>query len=401
MDMNSQHRVVVIGAGYAGVLAANRIQASLTSAEARRVSVVMVNPRPDFIERIRLHEVAAGVRENAAIPLGDMLHPLVELVEGTVLEIDADARVLSVAVGGVVTREKYDTLVYAVGSAAAMKVPGAESFAHPLGNVEGAESARLAIATGEHDQRIVVVGGGATGVEAAAEFAEQYPTASVTLVSHGEVLRHLPAASRRSIGATLRRLGVTVLESSGVARVTADAVQLADGGSVPSDVTVFAASFTVPDLARRSGLAVDAIGRLLVDEQLRTVSHPEIFGAGDAVHPPSTVGAHLRMGCAIAMPLGGHAADNVLHTLRGEALARLDVGFGAQCISLGRRAGLIQLLTRADEPLPVRITGRAGAIVKELVCSVLAAGAPRRERTRPGSLILPGAPKRMPVDART
>ena len=400
MDTGSENRVVVIGAGYAGVLAANRIQASLTAAEARRVSVVMVNPRPDFIERIRLHEVAAGVRESAAIPLGDMLHPRVVLVEGTVLGIDAEARMLSVTAGGAVTDQSYDTLVYAVGSVAALKVPGAEEFAHPLGNIEGAESARLAIATGEHDQSIVVVGGGATGVEAAAEFAEQYPSASVTLVSRGDVLGHLPAPSRRAVLTTLRRLGVTVLESSGVARVTADAVQLSGGGSLPSDVTVFAASFGVPDLARRSGLEVDPFGRLLVDEQLRAVSHPEIFGAGDAVRPPSSVAAHLRMGCAVAMPLGGHAADNVLHALRGETLARLDVGFGAQCISLGRKAGLIQLLSRADEPRPLRITGRAGAIVKELVCSVLAAGAPRRERTRPGSLLLPGAPKRMPVDAR-
>jgi len=119
------------------------------------------------------------------------------------------------------------------------------------------------------------------------------------------------------------------------------------------------------------------------------------------VRPPSSVGSHLRMGCAIAMPLGAHAADNVLAVLRGETLTTLDVGFGAQCISIGRKMGLIQLLTAADEPRPVRITGRAGALVKEFVCAVIATGSPRRERTRPGSLMLPSGPKRMPVDCRS
>ncbi|WP_120337740.1 NAD(P)/FAD-dependent oxidoreductase [Cryobacterium soli] len=393
--------VLVIGAGYAGILAANRIQASLTPEEGRRVRVRLVNPAPHFIERVRLHEVAAGVRVTAAIPLDEMLHARVEVVLGTVLRIDAPARVLSVATDTGVTDEPYDILVYAVGSVAALGAPGAELYAHLLSNVEGAESARRAIATGPADQRIVVVGGGATGVEAAAEFAERHPGASVTLVSRSEVLGHLPAASRRSVARSLARLGVEVREWGDVRRVQADAVELSDGTRIPSDVTVWTASFAVPDLARRSGLDVDSIGRLLVDEELRTVRHPEILGAGDAVRPPSSVGSHLRMGCAIAMPLGAQAADNVLAVLRGETLTILNVGFGAQCISIGRRMGLIQLLTAADEPRPLRITGRAGALVKEFVCAVIATGSPRRERTRPGSLMLPAGPKRRPVDSRS
>ena len=400
MSTPSEHRVVIVGAGYAGILAANRVQASLTADENRRVRVVMVNPTSNFIERVRLHEVAAGLRTSAAIPLHDMLHHRIEIVLGTVLRIDAPARVLSVETRSGMTKEPYDTLVYAVGSTAALGAPGAHEFAHLLSNADGAETARLALAAGPDDQRIVVVGGGATGVEAAAEVAEQHPSASVTLVSRGAVLAHLPAASRTSVLRSLKRLGVTVMEGSGASRVLVDAVELRDGTLLPSDVTVWTASFAVPDLARRSGLDVDPIGRLLVDEELRARAHPEIFGAGDAVHPPSSVGSHLRMGCAVAMPLGGHAADNVLAVLRGGGLTKLDFGFSAQCISIGRKRGIIQLLTKADRPLGIRITGRAGAMVKEFVCTFLATGAPRRERTRPGSLMLASGPKRMPVDLR-
>jgi NADH dehydrogenase len=133
MTAAAHHRVVVIGAGYAGILAANRVQASLKPAEARRVSVVMVTATGHFIDRVRLHEVAAGSRESAAIPLDDMLHGRIEVVVATVLAIDGHGRTLTVATDDGVRREPYDTLVYAVGSTASVDVPGVSQFAHPLG----------------------------------------------------------------------------------------------------------------------------------------------------------------------------------------------------------------------------------------------------------------------------
>ena len=392
--------IAVIGAGYAGIVAANRVQASFTPDERGRVSVIMINPTGDFVERVRLHELAAGARRSASIPLAEMLHRDIAVLIGRVVAIDADAHRLTVATAEGDVARRYSTLIYAVSSVAALGAPGADEFAHLLGNREGAESARIALADGRPGQRVVVVGGGATGVEAAAEFAEQYPGASVTLVSRGDVLGHLRTGARSSVSRSLAKLGVRVLENAAVARVLADGVELASGAVLPSDVTVWTASFAVPDLARTSGLAVDALGRLLVDEQLRAIGHPDILGAGDAVRPPDSVGAHLRMGCAIAMPIGAHAADNALAMLRGGRLATLDVGFAAQCISIGRKDGIIQLLTRADQPTALRITGRPGALIKEWVCAVLATGAPRRERDRPGSLLMPKAPRRMPAPAR-
>ena len=72
--MESQHhvgeiRVVVLGAGYAGMIATNRFLGSLTGPERQRTSVTVVNPRSEFVERIRLHELAAGSRTSVTIPL--------------------------------------------------------------------------------------------------------------------------------------------------------------------------------------------------------------------------------------------------------------------------------------------------------------------------------------------
>lgn len=378
--------IAVIGAGYAGVLAANRVAASLTARERDTVRVVMINQSGDFIDRIRLHEVAAGSRDTACTPLRDMLHESIELLVGSVLHIDPELRLLDVATTTSSFLEYYDTLIYAVGSNAALGAPGVEESAHLISNLDGANAARSAIARGPADQRVVVVGGGATGVETAAEIAEQYPMARVTLISSGDLLGHWRRPERASVTKTLVGLGVQIEEQVRVSQVLPGRVELSDGRTVPSDVTIWAASFGVPDLARTSGLAVDALGRLRVDETLGSLEFPEIIGAGDAVRPPDSVGAHLRMGCAIAMPIGAHAADNVLARLRGLPVKPLSVGFGAQCISLGRRAGFIQFVTADDKPRPFHISGRAGALVKEAVCTYIAKGSPRREGIHPNTL---------------
>jgi NADH:ubiquinone reductase (H+-translocating) len=133
--------VLVIGAGYAGVMATNRLLSSLSRPEAARVRVTVVNPRPDFVERIRLHELAAGTRASVLLPLADTLHREARLLVGTARRIDPDARTVTVATAAGDVTERYDLLVYAPGSAAAAPIPGAREHAHLLADLEGARAA--------------------------------------------------------------------------------------------------------------------------------------------------------------------------------------------------------------------------------------------------------------------
>lgn len=170
-------------------------------------------------------------------------------------------------------------------------------------------------------------------------------------------------------------------------------VELADGTHVPSDVTVWAASFSVPQLARTSGLAVDEIGRLRVDESLRSIGHPDIIGAGDAVRPPASVGSHLQMSCAMAIPLGGHAANTALAHLRGTPPEPLSAGFIIQCLSLGRRSGYIQFVHSDATPRPFHITGVLAAKIKSMILKMAVRGV-QKERTAPGSYWAIPGPRR-------
>lgn len=353
-----QTHVVVLGGGYAGVMAANRLMSR------DDVRVTLVNPRPRFVERIRLHQLAAG-NHGAAEDYAAVLNPGVRLVVGTAERIDAAARRVSLGSGqgpdG--AHLDYDYLVYAVGSTGAVPdaVPGATDFAYPLSELEQAERLRARLADLAKPAPIVVVGGGLTGIETAAEFAEAGRT--VTLVSP-VVGPSLSRPGRRSVLKRLGRLRVTVL-SAAVASVGADHVVLSDGRSLPSAVTVWTTGFGVPGLAAASGLTTDALGRLRTDETLTSVDDDRIVAAGDSVAPS---GVPYRMSCQAGLPLGAQAAGTVLARISGIDADNATVPMSGQCISLGRGAGTVQLQRRDDTPVNLYIGGRAGAFVKEQVC---------------------------------
>ncbi|SDL02285.1 hypothetical protein SAMN05421806_116112 [Streptomyces indicus] len=183
---------------------------------------------------------------------------------------------------------------------------------------------------------------------------------------------------------------MTVVDGPGtkVAAVTRAAVQLADGRELPSEVTVWTAGFGVPDLAARSGLSTDGVGRLLTDETLTSVDDERILAAGDSAAPS---GQPLRMSCLNATPLGARAADTVLSRIAGRRPDLLHQGLYAQCISLGRSAGIYQFANRSDVAVWVHIDAGLGARIKEKVCEAIP-GHLSGEARKPGSFRLHRVP---------
>ena len=93
-------------------------------------------------------------------------------------------------------------------------------------------------------------------------------------------------------------------------------------------------------------LSTEAVGRLLTDETLTSVDDARIVAAGDSAAPSDLP---LRMSCQAASPLGAHAADTVLSRTAEEQPRPINVGFFAQCISLGHRAEVVQCASSAKE----------------------------------------------------
>ncbi|MGW0118890.1 NAD(P)/FAD-dependent oxidoreductase [Streptomyces sp. NPDC003327] len=381
-------RVVVIGGGYAGVMAANRLRGR------EDVDVTVVNARRVFVPRLRLHQVVGGSHE-AVVDYAEVLADGVRLLVDRVTRIDTAARAVVLASGDTLT---YDYLVYAAGSgSAAPRVPGAAEFAHPMATLEEARQLRSLLAETPTPAPVTVVGGGPTGIETAGELAEE--GRPVTLVCGAELGPYLHPKARRTAVARLTARGVTVLQGADakVTAVSRGAVRLADGRELPSSVTVWCAGFGVPDLGARSGLTTDAVGRLLTDETLTSVDDERVVAAGDSAAPS---GLPFRMSAYTAGCLGAHAADTVLARVEGKRPEPVDMSFPAMCISLGRGAAVFQLGRRDDTATRVYVSGKAGAKLKEIACRASVKHLANEAR-KPGKHSWPkgGAERRQQVEA--
>ncbi|HEX9296867.1 MAG TPA: FAD-dependent oxidoreductase [Polyangiaceae bacterium] len=343
-------RILVLGGGYAGMMAALRL-----GNRGHGANVTLVNGSAEFAERVRHHELAAA-KQPKRRPIAHLLRDTgVQLVVGKVVALDLEWQSARLADG----RElDWHRLVFALGSVASdAGVPGVREHALLIGDESGAARMRET-----HAQRTVVVGGGLTGVEIAAELARQ---SSVTLMTANGVGPFLSAKGQAYLRERLTAMGVRILEAR-VREVRAGEVELEHGETLPG-LCVWAGGFEAPPLARTSGLRVNGRGQILVDERLRSLSHPSVYAVGDAAEPQFDAGAPIRMGCKYAMPMAVHAAENLARATAGLAQQPFRFGDTGFCISLGREDGLIQLNASDGTPGGI-LTGRLAAWIKEQVC---------------------------------
>jgi NADH dehydrogenase FAD-containing subunit len=351
--MTSTPHIVVLGAGYTGLTAAKLL--------ARRATVTLVNNRERFVERMRNHQLATGQRLRD-VPLRDLLRGTgVRLLVDQVTRIDPDQRHVELASGAEPVR--YDLLVYALGSHADLDaVPGAAEHATAIAD---AERAALLHDRMRPASTVAVVGGGLTGIEAATELAETYPDRTVRLVTGDTLGPALSEPGQAHLYRAFDRLGIRLHEHAPVAKVAADGLLLESGDRVGADAVVWTTGFRVPQLAREAGLAVGDNGRMLVDGTMRSVSHPDVYAIGDAAATHRPDGRELRMGCGPGGLAAACAVRAIGDRMAGRTPRQLRVDFDGQCISLGRKDGLVQYAGSNDRPIGPMLTGRMAAMVKE------------------------------------
>lgn len=348
-------KIIVLGAGYAGFGVVARLAKLVDTTE---VSITLVNGRDHFVQRPRLHQAAAGQSPDAPA-LSELLGGAdVDLRIGWVRAVDTEAGTVSVSTADTVEDLPYDTLVYALGSHVdTTAVPGVAEHAVVL----EPGGARI-----PETGTVLVCGGGLTGIEAAAEFAETHPGLTVKLVTRGEPGAWLSAGARKHIAKAFTRLGVEIVRGE-ITAVEAGRLVLADG-EIPFDACVWAGGFTVGDLAARAGLAVDERGLAVVDAHLRSVSHPEVFVIGDAAAVTGRDGNVLAMGCRVGAFQGPYVADAIVAAMTGKDHAPFAYRYIHQCVSLGRKDAVIQFVHPGDEtPRDAVLRGKVAVWYKELV----------------------------------
>jgi NADH dehydrogenase FAD-containing subunit len=216
----------------------------------------------------------------------------------------------------------YDVLSLDVGSEVpANRIPGAEEFGLTVKPTPALLSLREKLGrNGSSPQRIVILGGGATGCEIAANIRPIAPRAEMILVcSDDRLLSHEGRwASRLVTRALVREAGLQVFTGEAVERVNQSAVILESGFHIVYDALVLATGLRPTLLLRHSGLKTDEEGALVVNRYLQSIVFPEIFGAGDCIRlrsaPLDPDGFHaIREGRVLHHNLKAYLTHRKLH----------------------------------------------------------------------------------------
>jgi len=348
------HHLVIVGGGAGGLELATR--AGDKFGRKGRAAVTLVDRNETHLWKPLLHEVAAGsmdIHSHQLDYLAQARWHHFNFCCGALEGLDRKRREIAVAPtvdergAEVIPRRRlhYDTLVIGIGSVAnTFGVPGVGEHAYPLESADEAErfhrrlinaciQANYRVAKAPARLRVVIVGGGATGVELAAELHNTTRVLAayglenidpehflqITLLDAGpRILPMLPERIAKAVTGALEDLGVRVACSEQVVEITSTEVKTRSGNSHPADLAVWAAGIKGADLLRNlDGLETNRINQLVILPTLQTTRDPDIFALGDCSALP-------REGNRPAVPPAAQVAhQQAYHLLRSIAL-RLD-----------------------------------------------------------------------------
>jgi len=363
------HRVVIVGGGFAGLEVARALP--------RGGFVATVVDRRNFhLFQPLLYQVATGGLSPAdiATPLRAVLarRPNVTVLRGEVVDVDPATRAVVLADGA---RLAYDTLVVATGTThdyfgrddLARRAPG-------LKTLEDATAIRSRILDAfEHAERdddpesrrdrltFVVVGGGPTGVELAGAIGElaratlrdnfrrfDPASARVVLVEAGEdVLPSFPPGLRRAARRSLESLGIEVRTGTRLVAADRSGVTVASGSAetrIPCSVVLWAAGVRASALGGvlrdRVGAELDRAGRVIVNPDATVPGHPDIFVLGDLARLEDSAGRPLPGIAPVAMQMGRYAARAIVERADGRSPAPFRYRDKGSLAVIGRAAAV-------------------------------------------------------------
>ena len=361
-------RVVVVGAGFAGLWAAKELACD------PHADVLLIDRHNYHTFAPLLYQVAAAELEpeQVAYPIRSIFRRRnnVRFFLGEVKSVDLDARKVQVGDEWI----GYDFLILAAGSVTNFFGIGSVA-ARAFGMKDLAEAVNLRSrilrlceeAAKERDPArrralltFVIVGGGATGVEFAATMAElvrwvlpkdfpevDFSEAKVVLVEAApRLLPAMPPAFGEHALRTLERKGVDVRLGTVVKGATAETVELGDGGSLPAHTLVWTAGIRAAGLADALGAPQGRGGRVVVTPALNLADHPEVFVAGDMALALDERGEPVPQVAPAAIQQGRAAARNVLRAIRGEPLEPFAFNDPGTLVTIGRNNGVARLWGR-------------------------------------------------------
>ena len=350
----AEHRVVIVGAGFGGLSCARK----LTGADGVHVTVIDRNPYHLFAPL--LYQVATG-----GLPDEDIAYsvrgaiPGVDFRRGDVVRMDFEGKTIRLDDGAIIP---WDELVIATGSVSTtFGVPGVAEHALQMKSIREANSIRIRLLTTYEEVdnghrprehlRVVVVGGGPTGVEVTGAVAElqramrrEFPrisdAAHVTLVEAGpRILPMFSEKSSRHAKEELEELGASVLVNAAVDRMYPADVHLKSGEVLPAGTIMWAAGVSAPPQWTALGLT-DRMNRLRVNEMLQLADDVWVIGDTACLEGPG--GRPLPMVAPVAMQMGRHVARQIRAKVSGGSITAFAYKDKGQMATIGRRRAVVE-----------------------------------------------------------
>ncbi|HDM8043309.1 TPA: NAD(P)/FAD-dependent oxidoreductase [Vibrio campbellii] len=342
---------VVVGGGAAGLEMVTRLASSFSSKSGH--TVTLVEPSSHHLWKPRLHEIAAGTFDNELDSVAFRLHAAChgyQYVQARMSGLDRANKTITVSAEFSPEQTlKFDYLVIAVGAISNdFKIPGVSEHCLFLDSASQAEKAweqmkQMMANGGAH--RVSIVGGGATGVELAAEWAKvskqlnryQNDTQlSITLIEAAD--RVLPTSADCMSEKVLKKLqkqGVNVRLNARVKRAEADRI-VTENEVIPADLQIWAAGIRCPDwLANLDGLESNRINQLKVLPTLQTTLDESVFVIGDSAECPQEDGRVVPPRAQAANQAAAHLAKQFKRLVKGKELKPFVFKDGGMVVALG------------------------------------------------------------------
>ncbi|GGP25840.1 NAD(P)/FAD-dependent oxidoreductase [Silvimonas amylolytica] len=345
-----KQRILVIGAGFAGMWAALSALRLLDQQDRQNVEVALIAPQAELHVRPRLYEQNPGAMKAPLQALFDAVG--VRFVQGMVGQIDTDRHEVTLTdATGQASTLGYDRLVLAAGSR--LFRPQIEGLAEHAFNVDQlAEAVRLddhikALAQQPSSlarNTVVIAGGGFTGIETAAEMparlrealGQETPVRVIMVERNADIGPDLGPGPRPVIEEALGSLGVTWRLSTAVAAVDRHGVTLDNGERIEAATVIWTAGARASTLTEQIPAQRDPFGRLFVDDNLKVPGVADVYATGDCAHAATDdIGNHAMMSCQHAMALGRSAGNNAAADLLSVAPAAYRQPKYVTCLDLG------------------------------------------------------------------
>jgi NADH dehydrogenase len=369
--MTSQRpKVVIIGAGFGGLFAANELT-------GKAVDVLLIDRNNFHTFTPLLYQVATSALDPSLIaqPIRTIFRRTanVNFLFGEVTAIDDATQTVTVMAGDHEMVESYDYLIVAAGSTP--NYFGKEEFrqhAFELRTLRDALRLRnhvlnlfeQAVWTKDDARQqalltIVVVGGGPTGLETAGavyelynhvlsrEYAQEELRARVVLVERSpHLLDPYPPQLRDAALAQVHSLGVETMLGRAVTAINEDSVQLDDGTVIPTYTLVWAAGVKAAPLATLLKVELQRGGRVPVEATAQVVGKPRIYVVGDMAHMEDKEGRPFPMLIPVAQQQGKLAAHNILADIAGQPQERFVYYDRGTMATIGRSRAVAWIYNR-------------------------------------------------------